>query len=282
MGPGLYVASDIVTSMPYGTTLLILPIKPHCEFAKIDGSYFDDDKEFGAKLLNSSVTGIVYDFSEKQSAIVLRGTDAIDLAGVDYVDTAVHTGKRLAELPAFVENSRSTWKDVLRHYGALMQPFVFGGLQDDPLGGRSLEDFALHSGFVSEVLSLAVARNSGLLSKIDSNKSRFPLCSDSSRRMKIRGTDLFACAMQIGGAWIANQAGAPDAVSLAEAQAFFQLMGALPSSWTETDPEKTRKKILEDFRKQVGAEKLSAYTKALKLAMDDIPKSSMTNWKPMH
>lgn len=115
-GPGLYVASDPVTSRGYGDILLIVPVRPQCEFGMSQEEDAGSDKS--KSLAKSALVGIVYPFgSEGSRALVIRSTSAIDVEKIESISLRHNKNLSIAEIPLFPLNGKVKWTDALRHYG---------------------------------------------------------------------------------------------------------------------------------------------------------------------
>lgn len=262
-GPGLYVAADPVTSMSYGDTLLIVPVRPRCQFGFSDSVGADSERD--QLMVKSSLAGVVYPFGgENNKALVLRTPAAIELEKIESIPMAALNKKSLAQIPILPIGEKVRWSKVLRHYGKHFPTFLLTRSSDSQTQNilrKSIDSSGRVTDFwymIMRTLELNVSEFQGLILlqkalRGQDAKDFFKFCYESTYQKGDSPSLYKGCLLT---AWSkALSAVFPDAqanensMSHIEANRILTVAGILPDGWNPNSPIlESGQRILQDVR----------------------------------
>ncbi len=253
-GPGLYVASDPSTSMSYGDILLVVPLRPNCQFgfSKAVGA----DSTIDESMVKSKLPGIVYSFGgEDNRALVIRTISAIDVDKIESISTRKTQKVSLSEIPLMPITGKVRLTDAIRHYGKHFPAFLLTSSNDSAMSAL-MQKMRTTNGGVSDfgVMMIKSLELSGSLDrmtiplqealKTTTGKDLFPWCfktvaDETSHASSTNSSLIFGRCLQT--AWsnalklIFPDSGAQnpeDKMSATETNRTLVLAGFLPKNWT--------------------------------------------------
>ncbi len=295
-GPGLYVASDPITSFAYGNILVIVPVKAGCEFGYSNNDAISSENE--RLMMNSSLTGIVYHFgAEGERAIVLRSPSTIAFESLDSVDTRANEETPLEEIPRLAISPSLRLQDALRHYGRKFPlGFLHKAFAKDLKGMRdeqgSLTDPGLLALTVWDTLNPSSAHRNALLAALRANGAelQFPTCFKETVGGKISiPTLLGACFNRaylnnIAAVYpqFASASDKEEKMSKGEATRLLIMGDLLPDGWNElSSPQENVAEIIRRIHARKGYAEAANHLLELidALAIDKVSDSaSLDNW----
>jgi|GEM_PF-6712763 len=199
LGDGLYLASNPVTTAGAGRILVVVPLKPGCTFAFAPTTDWEQDPAARAAL-ESSATGVVYDFEADEKAIIVRDAAAIDAAGIKVIDTRAHEGEPIESITPKKFVGQAAWMDAAKHYGATYS-FLASGFSGGSEGAalRDAKGNLTEKGYAlalrAELESGGASRESALDTLIAGAPTSlsYPVCSRRDERFPYRGSKYHAC-----------------------------------------------------------------------------------------